>query len=253
MAGAPSPAMIVALVALSSSLASGAMGAKLLTGKDIANRSITGEDLRRSALTGKHVKDRSLATRDFKKGHLLLGETGPMGPEGPAGPEGPRGATGPRGAPGPAGADGVDGADGADGAPGPPGPPGGNVIASGYETLGPIVNLPAGNSDLFAPAFTASADGVCVVMAHVTVDNNGANTTNALTVQTARRVDGGSAQSDGGWANYAMADGDSEGSGSKTAIHAITEGNSYELGVRLSAAGDSVGDLAFPTVTYFCL
>jgi hypothetical protein len=72
-------------------------------------------------------------------------------------------------------------------------------------------------------------------------------------VQTVRKVDGGSAQSDGGWANYVMADGDSEGSGSKTAIHGVNEGSSYELGVRLSAAGDSVGDLAFPTVTYFCL
>jgi hypothetical protein len=50
-----------------------------------------------------------------------------------------------------------------------------------------------------------------------------------------------------------MADGDSEGSGSKTAIHAITAGSTYQFGVRVTAAGDSVGDWAFPTVTYFCL
>ncbi|MFL6038207.1 MAG: hypothetical protein ACJ74B_06200 [Gaiellaceae bacterium] len=115
------------------------------------------------------------------------------------------------------------------------------------------MNLPSGNSDLFAPAFTATANGVCVVTAQVTVDNNGANATNALTVQTVRKVDGGAAQSDGGWANYVMADGDSEGSGSKTAIYSVTEGSSYQLGVRLNALNDSVGDMAFPTVAYFCL
>ena len=87
----------------------------------------------------------------------------------------------------------------------------------------------------------------------MTVDNNGANATNALTVQSVRKVDGGTAQTDGGWANYVMADNDSEGSGSKTAIQTVTEGSSYQLGVRLNAASDSVGDLAFPTVTYFCL
>ena len=86
MAGPPSPAMVVALVALSSSLASGAMAAKLLTGKDIANRSITGKDLKASSVTSKHVKNRSLVTKDFKKGHLLFGQIGPVGPEGPEGP-----------------------------------------------------------------------------------------------------------------------------------------------------------------------
>ena len=45
--------MVVALVALSSSLASGATAAKLLTGKDIANRSITGKDLKAELVTGK--------------------------------------------------------------------------------------------------------------------------------------------------------------------------------------------------------
>jgi len=104
--------MVVALVALSSSLASGAMAAKLLTGKDIANKSITAKDLKASSVTTKHVKNRSLIKKDFKKGHLLLGGIGPVGPEGPEGPAGPRG---------PAGADGVDGADGADGAAGAPG------------------------------------------------------------------------------------------------------------------------------------
>ena len=236
--------MVVALVALSSSLASGAMAAKLLTGKDIANKSITGKDLKGSTVTGKHVKNRSLGAKEFKKGHLPLGEIGPVGPRGPEGPEGP---AGPRG---PAGADGTDGVDGADGAPGSPG---GNVIASGYETLGSVMNIPSGISDLFAAPFTASASGVCVVTAQVTVDNNGANANNALSVQTVRKVDGGSAVADGGWTSYVMADGDTEGSAAKTAVHPISSGSSYQLGVRLNAASDSVGDFGFPTVAYFCL
>lgn len=127
------------------------------------------------------------------------------------------------------------------------------MIASGYETLGPIVNLSAGNNDLFAPAFTAAANGVCIASAQASVDTNGANATNSLTVQSIRKANGGSSQTDGGWANNVMADGDTEGSATKIAIHAITEGSTYEFGVRLNAANDSVGDTAFPTVTYFCL
>ena len=266
--------MIVALVALSSSLASGATAVTLLTGGDIANRSLTGKDLKASSVTTKHVKDRSLLKRDFRKGHLLLGQVGPVGPAGPEGAQGPAGPAGPAGedgadgadgaagakgadgadgANGAAGADGADGVDGADGAQGPPGPPGGNVIASGYETLGPVGNLPSGTTDLFAPAFTAGASGVCVVTAQVSIDNSGANANNTVSVRSIRKVDGGATTTDGGWENYVMADGDAEGSGAKTALHTISEGSSYQLGVRITAAGDSVGDVAYPTVTYFCL
>jgi hypothetical protein len=136
---------------------------------------------------------------------------------------------------------------------GPPGPSGGNVIESGYHTLGPSMSLSSGSTDFFAPAFSPSEDGLCVVTAQVTVDNNGASANNSLSVQTVRNTDGDGAVADGGWTNYAMADGDSEGSASKTAIHAISEGSSYQLGVRVNAAHDSVGDLAYPTVAYFCL
>ena len=132
MAG-PTPAMVVALVALSSSLAGAATGATLLTGKDIRNKSLTGKDLKRKSVTGMHVKNRSLVARDFKRGELPVGAIGPVGPEGaigpagPAGPEGPRGpqgeagtdgSNGASGSPGADGADGADGQDGADGAPG---------------------------------------------------------------------------------------------------------------------------------------
>ena len=69
LAGRPTPAMVVALVALCSSFASGATAVQLLTGKNIANRSITGKDLKATSVTGRHVKDGSLGKVDFKKRH----------------------------------------------------------------------------------------------------------------------------------------------------------------------------------------
>jgi hypothetical protein len=116
-----------------------------------------------------------------------------------------------------------------------------------------LLNLAAGNNDFFATAFTPTANGVCVVTGQVAIDSQGANANNSASVQTIVRANGGSTSVDGGWGNYVMADGDSEGSAAKTATFPISAGSSYELGVRLLAAGDSVGDMAFPTVTYFCL
>ena len=60
--------------------------AKLLSGKDIKDNSITGAD----------VKDRSLTAADFR-GSVV-------GPAGPAGPKGDPGQPGTPGTPGPAGA-----------------------------------------------------------------------------------------------------------------------------------------------------
>jgi hypothetical protein len=77
MAGRPTPAIVIALVALSSSLAGGATAAELLTGTQIVNESIAGNDLKPSSVTGKHVKDRSLLAKDLKKGELPMGPIGP--------------------------------------------------------------------------------------------------------------------------------------------------------------------------------
>ena len=132
LAGRPTPAMAIALVALASSLAGGATAATLLTGKDIANKSLTGKDLRKRSLTGRHVKDRSLVAKDFKRGELPAGAIGPVGPEGPAGAQGdpgPQGDPGAKGDPGASGPQGPAGADGADGTPGADGAPGAtNVV-----------------------------------------------------------------------------------------------------------------------------
>ena len=112
LARRPSPAMVVALVALSSSLVGGAAAATLVTSadiqngavstKDIKNGGVTKKDIKRNAVRGKHVKNGSLASDDFAPGEFP--GTGPQGPKGD------------KGDPGQDGADGTDGTDGANGA-----------------------------------------------------------------------------------------------------------------------------------------
>ncbi|MDA0168883.1 collagen-like protein [Solirubrobacter taibaiensis] len=92
--------------------------AKLLTGKDIKDNSITSAD----------VRDRSLTPADFN-GSVT-------GPAGPAGPAGPQGAPGVPGAPGP------KGEPGAIGPAGPAGPIGPTGI-SGYELRIQRQDIPA--------------------------------------------------------------------------------------------------------------
>ena len=104
LARRPSPAMVVAVVALVSSLTGGAVAATLVTSKDIKknavkskhikNKGVKGKDLKGNAVKGKHVKDGSLLAEDFLAGQLPAGATGPAGPQGAMGPEGPRGEKG---------------------------------------------------------------------------------------------------------------------------------------------------------------
>ena len=115
----PSPAMLVAIVALVSSMTGGAVAAKLITGDDIAknavkskhikNKGVKGKDLKRNAVKSGHVRDGSLLSTDFKADELPAGETGPQGPDGPKGADGADGADGAEGAEGAEGADGADG------------------------------------------------------------------------------------------------------------------------------------------------
>jgi hypothetical protein len=67
----PSPAMVVACLALAVGLAG--------TGYAVTR-------LPRNSVTTVQVKDFSLLARDFKKGQLRAGPQGPAGPAGPAGP-----------------------------------------------------------------------------------------------------------------------------------------------------------------------
>jgi hypothetical protein len=95
----PSPALVVAMVALFVALTGSAVAttSALITGKQVKNGSITGAD----------VKNKSLTARDFR-GSLrgpqgVPGPAGPQGPTGPQGPQGAQGAQGPQGPPNPNG------------------------------------------------------------------------------------------------------------------------------------------------------
>jgi len=75
----PSAATIIALLALVVAVSAPAWAGpvkNLITGKQIA----------KNAITSPKVKDRTLLAKDFKKGQLPRGATGPAGPQGPAGP-----------------------------------------------------------------------------------------------------------------------------------------------------------------------
>jgi hypothetical protein len=91
------PSMVIAILAVVVGMVGTATAAKMVSGKQIKDNSITGQD----------VKDASLSSADFK-GDLTgprgaQGDTGPAGPAGPQGPAGPAGQTGPAGPTGPAG------------------------------------------------------------------------------------------------------------------------------------------------------
>jgi hypothetical protein len=88
---APSPALVVAMVAVFVALTGTAVAttSALITGAQIKNGSITGAD----------VKNKSLTARDFKGS--IRGPRGLRGASGPAGPTGATGASGPAGAPNP--------------------------------------------------------------------------------------------------------------------------------------------------------
>ena len=87
----PSPAMVVALMALFVALGGSSYAALRVTGKNVKNSSLTGKDVKNKSLTGRDVKnlgsgdvkDSSLLAKDFKPGQL------------PAGPQGIQGAPGP--------------------------------------------------------------------------------------------------------------------------------------------------------------
>src|SRR5947208_10444831 len=80
----PSPAMLIACAALLIALGGTSYAAV--------------QALPRNSVTTVQVKDFSLLARDFKRGQVPRGATGPAGPAGPTGPAGPQGPAGPSGA-----------------------------------------------------------------------------------------------------------------------------------------------------------
>jgi hypothetical protein len=91
--------MLVAVVALVSSLTGVAVGATLIDSSDIKDGSITKKDLHKNAVNTKKVENKTLKANDFAPGEL---KDGVQGIEGLQGPKGDKGAPG---------ADGADGAD----------------------------------------------------------------------------------------------------------------------------------------------
>ena len=91
----PSPAIVIACVALLLALGGVSWAATALPRNSVGNA-----QLRNNAVTSKKVRNHSLLRVDFKNGQIPRGARGPIGPAGPAGP---KGATGARGPTGPAG------------------------------------------------------------------------------------------------------------------------------------------------------
>jgi hypothetical protein len=96
----PSPAMVVACIALlvaltgTSFAAVNALAPNSVGPAQLRTGAVTNPKLRNSAVTSIKVANRSLLRSDFAPGQLSAGPTGPQGPPGPAGPAGPAGAAG---------------------------------------------------------------------------------------------------------------------------------------------------------------
>jgi hypothetical protein len=122
----PSPALVVASLALFVAMGGTGYAAVAVTGRDVVNSTLSGKDVKDESLTGKDV--RSLTGRDVIDGSLLAADFAsgqvPVGPRGETGATGPQGLKGDTGAPGQPGSPGLPGSPGQQGPQGDPGPPG---------------------------------------------------------------------------------------------------------------------------------
>jgi hypothetical protein len=104
--GRPSPALVISVIALIVAVAGG--GSAIADGVHAAAKLITGNQIKNGSITSSDIKDRSLLVSDFKASERskLRGSEGPVGPTGNQGPQGlpgSNGGPGPKGDPGPAG------------------------------------------------------------------------------------------------------------------------------------------------------
>jgi hypothetical protein len=96
----PSPAMVVACIALlvaltgTSFAAVGALAPNSVGTLQLKPNAVTNTKIKNNAVNSSKVANRSLLRSDFAPGQL---PAGPTGPQGPAGPAGPAGAAGPAG------------------------------------------------------------------------------------------------------------------------------------------------------------
>jgi hypothetical protein len=101
----PSPAMLVACVALVVALggvsyAAGVLPKNSVGTAQLKKTAVSGAKLKGNAVTGPKVKDGSLMAADFGAGQLPSGAQGPAGPQGPKGDPGLPGQKGEKGEPG---------------------------------------------------------------------------------------------------------------------------------------------------------
>jgi hypothetical protein len=83
----PSPALVVAIVALFVAFSGTATAALVMTGKNIKDGTITGKDVKNRTLGAKKLSKKTVRS--------LKGQRGPAGPQGVAGLQGPAGPAGP--------------------------------------------------------------------------------------------------------------------------------------------------------------
>ncbi len=102
----PSPAFIVACLALLVALGGTGYAAVVLPAGSVGTK-----QLKKNAVVASKVKDYSLMRADFRTGQLPVGQRGPQGARGlpgTAGAQGPAGPAGPSGAQGPPGVSGLE-------------------------------------------------------------------------------------------------------------------------------------------------
>jgi hypothetical protein len=109
MLSRPSPALVVASLALAVSLGGTGYAALKLPANSVGTT-----QLKKGAVTTLKVKDASLLGRDFKPGQLPAGAPGPSGPQGAKGDKGDKGEKGDAGSPGISGLVKVDAASATD-------------------------------------------------------------------------------------------------------------------------------------------
>jgi hypothetical protein len=80
-------ANVMATIAVFISLGGSSWAVLRITGKNVANNSLTGADIR--GLTSRDIRNHSLLRRDFKAGEILRGHRGHTGKIGPQGEPGP--------------------------------------------------------------------------------------------------------------------------------------------------------------------
>jgi len=99
----PSPAMVVACLALLVALGGTGMAAATQLAKNsvgtaqLRDGAVSNLKIKNNAISSAKVAGKSLLRSDFAPGQLPAGPTGPGGPAGPAGPAGAAGAAGPAG------------------------------------------------------------------------------------------------------------------------------------------------------------